>query len=306
MICKLKVSAASFCSKDRLLLFRLALAVLLFFISYRLASFDTVRDWYRDVDKIVHAIAFAFVYVVLAWASRLRPLVLAGLSMALGAGVEFHQYFLPGFTSSIYDWLADAFGISLVCLADLFFRHQSWLTSSGLREPPQSTKVQHALPESHLICVDWVLTNCAGDLLLGQRLQGTTRGSWLTPSGIVQTGELLNTALQRVAKDVLGMSSEIAAELTARGEPMGGFDNLRSYSTMVPTPLVHLPFFARLTEAEVEDLRPVDHLQRHHWQWLPLANAIAVVQSHEKHYVSWLHARAVGAHSTAPSSISKI
>lgn len=102
-------------------LHRLAWMALLLALAYALAMWGPVRDGYRDVDKLAHALVFAGVYGGLAWALRWRPWALAALAWALGAAVEVHQLFLPGFTASWADWLADAVGIVLACSAHLAF-----------------------------------------------------------------------------------------------------------------------------------------------------------------------------------------
>ncbi len=103
-------------------LHRLAWMALLLALAYALAMWAPVRDWYRDEDKLAHAVVFAGVYVALAWALRWKPWALAALAWALGAAVEVHQLFLPGFTASLTDWLADAVGIVLASGA-----HLAWM-----------------------------------------------------------------------------------------------------------------------------------------------------------------------------------
>lgn len=95
---------------------RLALVLLALALAYALALWQPVRAWYSDADKLVHALVFAGVYLALAWALRWPALPLALLSLALGAAVEVHQHFLPGFTPSLADWLADATGVGLAAV----------------------------------------------------------------------------------------------------------------------------------------------------------------------------------------------
>jgi hypothetical protein len=83
--------------------------------AYVLALWQPVRAWYSDVDKFAHGLVFAGVYAALAWALRWKPWALAALALALGAAVEVHQFFLPRFTGSLNDWLADAVGIAFAC-----------------------------------------------------------------------------------------------------------------------------------------------------------------------------------------------
>ncbi len=94
---------------------RLAWVALLLAAAYALALWQPVRAWYSDMDKLAHGLAFAGVYAALVWALRWKPWALAALALVLGAGVEAHQYFLPSFTASMKDWLADAVGIGLAC-----------------------------------------------------------------------------------------------------------------------------------------------------------------------------------------------
>lgn len=95
---------------------RLALVLLALALAYALALWQPVRAWYSDADKLAHALVFAGVYLALAWALRWPALPLALLSLTLGAGVEAHQHFLPGFTPSLADWLADATGVGLAAV----------------------------------------------------------------------------------------------------------------------------------------------------------------------------------------------
>jgi VanZ family protein len=106
---------------------------LLLSVAYALAMWPPVRAWYSDVDKLAHALVFAGVYATLAWGLRWAPLALAGLALALGLAVEIHQWFLPGFTPSAQDWLADAVGIGLACGT-----HQAWQRRPALARARQA------------------------------------------------------------------------------------------------------------------------------------------------------------------------
>lgn len=91
---------------------RLSLVAILLATAYALALRQPMRALYDHGDKIAHGVAFTVVYAALAWALhgwRVWTLVL--LSAVLGALSETHQYFLPGFTPSMMDWLADIAGI---------------------------------------------------------------------------------------------------------------------------------------------------------------------------------------------------
>lgn len=287
-----------------MLITRYLLVVIALSIAYYLAQWQPVRAWYSDVDKLAHGLVFAGVYAALAWALRWKPWALAALALALGAAVEVHQYFLPGFSASLKDWLADAVGIALACGAHLVW--QRWrapvdtATLGGFLPLAQFQQAVAALP---LVSVDWVLTNPAGELLVGQRLNAPARGTWFTPGGRIRKGEPLAAALRRVAAEELGLADEQAGALAQRGEPMGAWDHLypdAALSPTVPTHYVNLPYAARLTEAEVNTLcLPVGE-QHGHWQWLPLAQAADTVHEHVKPYVAWLQARAPGAAPVSP------
>ena len=134
--------------------------------------------------------------------------------MALGAAVEVHQYFLPGFSASFTDWLADAVGIALACGAHLAW--QRWrtpadtATAGGLLPLAQFQQAVAALP---LVSVDWVLTNPAGELLVSQRLNAPARGAWFTPGGRIRKGEPLAAAFLAFAPGGLAEMSLVALSL---------------------------------------------------------------------------------------------
>jgi colanic acid biosynthesis protein WcaH len=280
-------------------LHRLAWVALLLAAAYAIALWQPVRAWYSDVDKLAHGLVFAGVYAALAWALRWKPWALAALALALGVAVEVHQYFLPGFSASLKDWLADAAGIALasgVHLAWLRWRAPLDTTvPDGLLPLAQFQQAVAALP---LVSVDWVLTNPAGELLVGQRLNAPARGAWFTPGGRIRKGEPLAAALRRVAAEELGFTDERAATLARRGELMGAWDHFypdAAFSPTVSTHYVNLPYAARLTEAEVKALRLPIGEQHGHWQWLPLASAAERVHEHVKPYVAWLQTRSADA-----------
>jgi len=64
--------------------------------------------------------------------------------------------------------------------------------AAGLLPLEQFQQAVAALP---LVSVDWVLTNTAGELLVGQRLNAPARGAWFTPGGRIRKGEALALAL---------------------------------------------------------------------------------------------------------------
>jgi len=283
---------------------RLAWVALPLAAAYALALWQPVRAWYSDVDKLAHGLVFVVVYAALAWALRWKPWALAALALGLGAAVEVHQYFLPGFSASLKDWLADAVGIALASGAHLAWQH--WRAPlvteapDGLLPLAQFQQAVAALP---LVSVDWVLTNPAGELLVGQRLNAPARGAWFTPGGRIRKGEPLVAALRRVAVEELGLADEPAGALAQRGELLGAWDHFypdAAFSPTVPTHYVNLPYAARLTEAEVNALSLPVGEQHGHWQWLPLAQAADTVHEHVKPYVAWLQARAPGAGPVSP------
>lgn len=80
--------------------------------AYQLIQLHQVRAIYTSWDKVAHALAFFSIWWGLRWCFRWPVWMLSGLSLGLGAAVEVHQYFLPGFNPSLRDWLADAIGIA--------------------------------------------------------------------------------------------------------------------------------------------------------------------------------------------------
>lgn len=77
-------------------------------------------------DKISHAGAYAVMYVLAVRASRVlgedRSIGFRYVSAFLfcviyGASDELHQYFVPGRSCDIFDWLADAVGAGAAALA---------------------------------------------------------------------------------------------------------------------------------------------------------------------------------------------
>lgn len=179
----------------------------------------------------------------------------------------------------------------------LLFSTSLWL--------PQA-EFEAALATLPLVSVDWVLTNPAGELLVGQRLNAPARGTWFTPGGRIRKGEPLAAALRRVAVEELGLDEERAGPLAQRCEPMGAWDHFypdAAFSPTVPTHYVNLPYAARLSEAEVNALSLPVGEQHGHWQWLPLAQAADTVHEHVKPYVARLQARAPGSAPVSPYQV---
>src|SRR3990167_7910645 len=186
---------------------RFSITAMLLTIAYSVSMWQPVRGWYSDVDKLAHGMVFSGVYAALAWALRWRPWTQAALALALGAAVEVHQYFLPGFSASFKDWLADAVGIALAGGAHLAW--QRWRTPADTATPGgllPLAQFQQAVAALPLVSVDWVLTNPAGELLVGQRLNAPARGTWFTPGGRIRKGEPLAAALRRVAAEEPGLA----------------------------------------------------------------------------------------------------
>lgn len=113
-------------SLDRTSAVRLTVVMIVLALAYGLALWQPVRAWYSNVDKIAHALVFGGVYLAMAWALGWRMLALIVLCLLLGAGVEVHQYFLPGFSPSVADWLADAAGIGLAAGGQWVWRTWLW------------------------------------------------------------------------------------------------------------------------------------------------------------------------------------
>lgn len=101
---------------DRRAGWRLALMLCALAAAYQVAQIPSVRQAYEHIDKQVHASVFALVYLGMLWALRWRPAALVLLTASMGAAVEVHQMFLPGFTPSLADWAADMVGILPVAL----------------------------------------------------------------------------------------------------------------------------------------------------------------------------------------------
>ena len=110
----------------RLALFvALAWLVVLFYLSHQ--PILPVPMVFSFQDKVVHALAYGVLAALLLAARRpgadgySRAQILGSILIASLYGItdEWHQSFVPGRTSSVKDWLADAAGIlvALVVLA---------------------------------------------------------------------------------------------------------------------------------------------------------------------------------------------
>jgi VanZ family protein len=85
---------------------------------------------FRNADKLIHVGEYFVLGVLLARASHasfraqdlLVPALFAlAIGVAVGAGDEVFQSFIPGRDSSPLDWLADSFGVALAQFAYLTF-----------------------------------------------------------------------------------------------------------------------------------------------------------------------------------------
>ncbi|MDP3346692.1 MAG: NUDIX domain-containing protein [Hydrogenophaga sp.] len=163
--------------------------------------------------------------------------------------------------------------------------------AAGLLPLAQFQQAVAALP---LVSVDWVLTNPAGELLVGQRLNAPARGAWFTPGGRIRKGEALAVALCRVAQEELGTPPGLAATLVQRGRLMGAWDHFypdAAFSPTVPTHYVNLPHWAALTADEVAALRLPLGEQHGEWLWMPLEEAALRVHGWVRAYVDWVRVR---------------
>ena len=154
-----------------------------------------------------------------------------------------------------------------------------------------------ALP---LVSVDWVLSNPAGEILVGHRLNAPARDTWFTPGGRVRKGETLRQARTRIAVSELGIAAALAEQWIDRSEPMGAWDHLFPDSTMdanLPTHYVNLPFWLALSDAELEFLRLPVGEQHREWAWVSASRQLeGMAEAMELHayvqpYADWVHRR---------------
>lgn len=290
---------------------RLASVLLALAVAYAFAVWQPVRAIYSPVDKLAHALVFALVFFALAWALRgVSGWRLALLAAALGGAVELQQMWVPRFTASWEDWFADLAGIGAAWAvfgavgqvrAAMGARAEAALAPGRLPEA-QFWAALEALP---LVSVDWVLSNPAGEILVGQRLNAPARDTWFTPGGRIRKGEALRAAMRRVACEELGAPIPLAEAMVQRAAAMGAWDHFypdSAFSPTVPTHYVNLPFAATLSAAEVESLRLPVGEQHGHWRWISLAQAAQEVHAHVQPYVEWLRSRAASPASSSFSS----
>lgn len=76
-------------------------------------------------DKLFHAIVYAILGALLLGATRFRPpayrrrqiLLAVAIASLYGISDEFHQYFVPGRSADVLDWVADTLGAWLAVVA---------------------------------------------------------------------------------------------------------------------------------------------------------------------------------------------
>ncbi len=102
---------------------------LIFYLSSR-------SDVHAEHDKIAHTAAYTVLCLLFLWALRLHVKSLPALLLFAvllttfyGVGDEYHQSFVPGRESSIYDVMADflgsMLGVTFYVLATRFSKHKS-------------------------------------------------------------------------------------------------------------------------------------------------------------------------------------
>lgn len=83
---------------------------------------------FQNSDKLAHMLEYGVLGWLLVRALRavmpkrswvFTTMLALGLGLCIGAGDEFFQSFIPGRTSTVFDWLADGTGLTLSQLAFL-------------------------------------------------------------------------------------------------------------------------------------------------------------------------------------------
>jgi len=146
-----------------------------------------------------------------------------------------------------------------------------------------------ALP---LVSIDWVVTDPAGRLLLGRRINAPARGWWFTPGGRIRKNEALRDAMARIAQHELGLP----AALLERAALMGAWDHFypdSAFDSAVSTHYVNLPHWLALTWPEIAQLSMVPDAQHSDWAWRDLAEAAAdeAVHPYVRPYAAWVRER---------------
>ena len=131
-----------------------------------------------------------------------------------------------------------------------------------------------ALP---LVSVDLMLTRVGTqgpELLLGLRNNRPAQDTWFTPGGRIRKGEPLDTAMQRIAQEEVGLGPQCLA----RAQLMGAWDHFyadNAFDPKISTHYVNLPYSLPLDayEADALCLPTGDCAQHRAWQWMPVAQA---------------------------------
>ena len=95
-------------------------ALIFYLSSYPSESFPALLPGWH-LDKVVHAVEFGLLSLLIAWALGVKDKRRAALTAIVLASLysvsdEFHQYFVPGRDPSLGDWLASTAGASVVQL----------------------------------------------------------------------------------------------------------------------------------------------------------------------------------------------
>lgn len=143
-----------------------------------------------------------------------------------------------------------------------------------------------ALP---LVSIDWVVTDPAGRLLLGRRINAPARGWWFTPGGRIRKNEALRDAMARIAQHELGLP----AALLERAVLMGAWDHFypdSAFDPMVSTHYVNLPHWLPLSGPEIAQLSIGPDAQHSDWTWRDVAEAAAdeAVHPYVRPYAAWV------------------
>ncbi len=89
----------------------------IFFVSHQ-PKLPDLGLHFEGSDKLMHALAYAVLAACLlfglAWPPWPRALWAAGLAALYGVTDELHQHFVPGRSTDVLDWLADAGGATLL------------------------------------------------------------------------------------------------------------------------------------------------------------------------------------------------
>ncbi len=67
-------------------------------------------------DKLIHGLVFGILALFLYLATE-NPKLAVTLAVFYGLSDEFHQHFVPGRQTDVFDWLADTLGAILVVVA---------------------------------------------------------------------------------------------------------------------------------------------------------------------------------------------